>query len=299
MVEELKEYKWWGNAGEPPEHLKTKRQLSEMGLKPVSPVGVIHTNKYDCLLYDSTSDKSVRKKRKATPAQLAALEKGRKKQAFWADWKQWDRYEGFILADRAAAIQEARRILDNQDQYVVLDTETTGLGHRDQVIEIAIIDLNGKTLINTLVKPFEPFEITPGASAVHKIAPSMLKSAPTLSELRSQIEAMVDDKTILAYNTAFDGDMIRQSLQLEYPEQVFERASWLCLMELCAEFCGEWSDYHKSYRWQPLYGGNHRALGDAKAALDRLKDVAKAPIVYYPDWLIEQAKSVGVKLSKL
>ncbi|MEO0808665.1 MAG: 3'-5' exonuclease [Cyanobacteria bacterium J06643_4] len=280
MAEELKEYKWWVNDGAPPEHFKTKRQLSEMGLKPVSPVGVIHTNKYDCLLYDSSSDKSVRKKHKATPAQLAALEKGRKKQVFWAELRQWDRYEGFIYDDIAAAIQEARRILSNQDNYVVLDTETTGLGCRDQVVEIAIIDLTGKALIDTLVKPIEPVEMKPGASAVYKIAPSMLKSAPTLFDLRNQIEAMVEGKTILAYNSGFDIGMIRQSLKLEYSEKLFRCTSWLCLMELYAEFCGEWSNYHKSYRWQPLYGGNHRALDAAKAALARLKDMAKAPIVY-------------------
>lgn len=104
MSDTLKEYQWWGNEREPPKHLKTKRQLSKMELKPVSPVGVIHTKKYDCLLYDSTSDKSVRAKRKATPAQLAALEKGRKQQAFWAEFRQWDRYEGFIYADINAAI---------------------------------------------------------------------------------------------------------------------------------------------------------------------------------------------------
>ena len=299
MAEELKEYQWWGNDGAPPEHFKTKRQLSEMGLKPVSPVGVIHTTRYDCLLYDSTSDKSVRTKRKATPAQLAALEEGRKKQAFWAELRQWDRYEGFIYADIAAATEEARRILDSQDDYVVLDTETTGLGCRDQVVEIVIIDLTGKPLINSLVKPLEPFEMTPEASAVHNIKPSMLHSAPTLSELRSQIEQLVEDKTILAYNAGFDSSMIRLSLKLEYFEHTFKHVSWLCLMELYAEFCGEWSGYHKSYRWQPLYGGKHRALGDAKAALDRLQEMAKAHIVYYHDWLIEQAKSDGVKLSKL
>ncbi|MGB3299395.1 MAG: 3'-5' exonuclease [Phormidesmis sp.] len=265
-------------------------------MKPVLPVGVIHTNKYDCLLYDSTSDKSVRTKRKATPAQLAALEKGRKKQAFWADWRQWNEYEGFILADIAAATEKARRIVNSQDDYVVLDTETTGLGCRDQVIEIAVIDLSGKTLIDSLIKPSEPFEIAPDAARVHKIEPSMLEAAPTLTDLRSQIGKLVRNKTILAYNAVFDRSMIRQSLKLQPSDQAFERTSWLCLMEMYAEFCGEWSDYYKSYRWQPLYGGNHRALGDAIAALDRLGDMAEAPMVHYPDWLVEKAQSVGVKL---
>lgn len=49
----LEKYDWWGSRGkEPPSHLKTKRQLSELGLRPIKPVGIIETRKYDCLLYD-------------------------------------------------------------------------------------------------------------------------------------------------------------------------------------------------------------------------------------------------------
>jgi DNA polymerase-3 subunit epsilon len=53
------------------------------------------------------------------------------------------------------------------DRYsVVLDTETTGLGHDAEIIEIAIIcAFSGKTFINTLVKPRNP--IPPSATAIH------------------------------------------------------------------------------------------------------------------------------------
>jgi hypothetical protein len=32
----MKEYQWWGNENEPPEYLKTKKQLAEIGLVPVN-----------------------------------------------------------------------------------------------------------------------------------------------------------------------------------------------------------------------------------------------------------------------
>lgn len=49
----MQEYSWWGfGENEPPEHLKTKKQLSQMGKRPGNPVGVIRTPKYDCYLYD-------------------------------------------------------------------------------------------------------------------------------------------------------------------------------------------------------------------------------------------------------
>ncbi|MEG5176100.1 hypothetical protein [Microcoleus sp. B3-D7] len=49
---ELTKYSWWGESNEPPEHLKTKKQLGELGLSPLKPSGVIPTRKYDVLLYD-------------------------------------------------------------------------------------------------------------------------------------------------------------------------------------------------------------------------------------------------------
>lgn len=37
---------------------------------------------------------------------------------------------------------------------VYIDTETTGLdSYRDEILEIAIVDDNGKSLVNSLVKP--------------------------------------------------------------------------------------------------------------------------------------------------
>jgi hypothetical protein len=53
---EVQEYSWWGfDKNEPPAHLKTKKQLFQMRLKPGEPVGVIRTPKYDCYLYDPSN----------------------------------------------------------------------------------------------------------------------------------------------------------------------------------------------------------------------------------------------------
>jgi DNA polymerase-3 subunit epsilon len=44
-------------------------------------------------------------------------------------------------------------------------------------------------------------------------------------------------------------------------------------MEWHAQWAGDGSDYHESYRYHPLCGG-HRALEDCLAALDRIKRIA-------------------------
>jgi len=49
-MDKLDEYKWWGKPGEPPQNLKTKKQLAELGLSPLKAVGIIRAQKYDVLL---------------------------------------------------------------------------------------------------------------------------------------------------------------------------------------------------------------------------------------------------------
>lgn len=85
----LIEYSWWGfDENSPPNHLKTKKQLSELGLKPGVPVGVIKTPKYDCCLYDPVTCPP---KRPLTERQKIALEKKRlaKEQAELEKKRRW------------------------------------------------------------------------------------------------------------------------------------------------------------------------------------------------------------------
>ena len=53
--------------------------------------------------------------------------------------------------------------------WCTLDTETTGIGHGHQIVEIAVKDgLTGKVLLDTLVRPTR--DIDPKAQAVHGIS---------------------------------------------------------------------------------------------------------------------------------
>lgn len=58
-----------GNPANPPQNLKTKKQLAELGLSPLKAVGIIRAQKYDVLLYDPDNPESCRPKRKPTEKQ--------------------------------------------------------------------------------------------------------------------------------------------------------------------------------------------------------------------------------------
>lgn len=93
-------------------------------------------------------------------------------------------------------------------RIIIVDTETTGLDEKDQIVELAIITLvNGKqSNWHTLVKPTVP--VTVGARAAHHITDAMLADAPSVSEL--PLEKFKAD-FFVAHNAKFDLQMLAQS----------------------------------------------------------------------------------------
>ena len=268
-------YDWWGNSNAPPAHLKTKKQLAEIGLKPKNPVGVIHTTNYDLYLYDPENPDSATHKRKATEAQLKALAKGRETQRRKSYRHRWYMNCGRFIEDENSAIEWAREVLVNKDDWVLLDTETTGLDCAE-IVQIGIVDLDGKVVLDSLVKPTIP--VPPDVTHIHGIDDAMVEDAPTFPEVYPEIVSSLEGKKVLIYNADFDISILRYCRRLHELEPLKLRKRSDCLMEWYAQFCGDWHDYYQSYRWQPL-GGDHSAVGDCFAALAVLKDMAEAEII--------------------
>ena len=268
MVELIK-YSWWSEFNEPPEHLKTKKQLGELGLSPLKPSGVIETRKYDVLLYDINNPECCRPKRKVSQKQLETLAANRLKAKIKRDYQEWYRAVGFIEKDRVSAVLWAREQL-TQDDWTILDTETTGL-YDAQIVEIAIIDRTGQTLLDTFIKPTIP--IPPETTAIHGITDAMVATAPTFPEVYPRIDAALKDKRVLIYNSAFDIQILNYCCQLHSLPILKLAKRSDCLMEWVAQWAGNWSYYHKDYQYVPLNGG-HRALGDCMAAFELIKRMA-------------------------
>lgn len=149
---------------------------------------------------------------------------------------------------------------------LLLDTETTGL-HKAEIVDIAIIDVNGCPLVDTLIKPKK--SIPNSASRIHGITDEMVLASPTFPEVYQAIKQAIEGRLILIYNSAFDTEILAYNCQLHgLPEIEYQSE---CLMLAYAEYVGEWSDYWGGYRWQRLPSGNHRALGDCQAALKVLR----------------------------
>lgn len=144
---------------------------------------------------------------------------------------------------------------------IYLDTETTGIspGSGDAIVEVAIVNERGETLLNTLVNPLR--NIPWYATKVHGITDAMVAGAPTLEELMPTIRKVIKKQEVVIYNATFDVPF--------FPGHLSEAASIHCAMRRFAQYTGSrtWRklDFAAQCAGHVWTGAAHRALADTQA----------------------------------
>jgi len=174
---------------------------------------------------------------------------------------------------RHQAIAWAQGVLVDE-KAVILDTETTGLDDTAEIVEIAIINAQGQPLLNTLVKPKGKIPID--AYKIHGISSTTVKNASTWPDIDEHVTDIIRQASrVVIYNAGYDTRLMRQTRRLyNLPPLDVPARHYQCAMKRYAEFYGDWRGHQRGFRWQPLQGGNHRALGDCLATLDVIKTMA-------------------------
>ena len=172
------------------------------------------------------------------------------------------------------AINWASYVLQRGKKYVILDTETTGLGKTDEIVQLAVIAMDGSVLFNENIKPTKRKRMSREASEIHGLTMKILKDCPTFRDLRKPLKQAIGRRTIITYNAEFDERLVRQTRDLA--GGFFPRGIWDCAMLQYARFVGQWNHYYGNYRWHKLQGGDHTALGDCLATLDLIRTMAAA-----------------------
>ena len=153
------------------------------------------------------------------------------------------------LSARKEAILTAQKWIAQQPVYI--DTETTGTGPGDVIVEISIIDHAGNPLVDTLVRPVG--SISPEARAVHGISNEMVREARRWEEIWPEVEAALSNRAVGIYNADFDLRMLQQTHQKNWLRWTNPAGSqFFCIMKLYAQFYGEWNSRRGGYRWQSL-----------------------------------------------
>lgn len=180
----------------------------------------------------------------------------------------------WMRKDREEASNWARNVLADP-LAIILDTETTGVGDDAEIVQIAIIDVEGHILLDALVKPTQP--IPADSTRVHGISDADVADAPPFSEFYCRLcDILGSASRVVIYNASYDWRIFCQTCwvyRLTVPDVPLGILSD-CAMHWYAQWFGEWSDYHGSYWWQPLPSGDHRALGDCRATLRLIQEMA-------------------------
>jgi DNA polymerase-3 subunit epsilon len=176
--------------------------------------------------------------------------------------------------DREESIRWAQERLADY-RTIILDTETTGLSEDAEIVQIAVVDTQGNTLMNTLVKP--TISIPRDAESIHGISNAQVASAPTFDLVYRDLYRIVEGRTLLIYNADYDMRLIFQSLApygLTGTELITSFREIQCAMAWYSQWIGEWSEWFGNYKWQRLPAGDHSALGDCIATLKVLYQMA-------------------------
>ena len=165
------------------------------------------------------------------------------------------------------------------EKIIFFDTETTGITVSDEILSLAIVDQDGNTLFNELIRPSRKKK-WPDAARVNHITPDAVKNRPTFRFFRKQVQEIFDAADlVVGYNVDFDLGFIRNK-GIRYSGPVVD------VMEEFAPIYGEWSDYFENYKWQKLttcaryYGYD---WGDS-AAHDALADTLATRFCFYKVW---------------
>jgi DNA polymerase-3 subunit epsilon len=177
---------------------------------------------------------------------------------------------------RTSAIQRAQEYLAARPVY--LDTETTGLGNFDVIVEVCVLDYDGKTLVNTLVKPNRP--IPEDVVRIHGITNEMVREAPSWPEVWSVLQATLLGRPVGIYNAEFDLRMMAQTHRRHSMGWVYVDIRAFCIMKLYADYWGRggWQSLEAAGRQCRINLPNaHRALADTQLARAVLLHMAGEP----------------------
>lgn len=162
-----------------------------------------------------------------------------------------------------------KEYLENKNDYLILDTESTGLGENDKIIEIAIIDMEGKVLMNTLVYTDVP--IGAEANRVNGIKNEDLIGKPYFENILEELEKIIENKTLLIFNSEFDVRMLYQS---GFKKEIPIKSE--CLMNLYMNYLDSdrWIGLQRALEYEDInIVQDHRALGDCYCCLKLIKKI--------------------------
>lgn len=152
---------------------------------------------------------------------------------------------------------------------LVIDTETTGRSVTSEIIEVAICDLNGNMVYESLVRPTA--SVPRAAARIHGLTTEMLVNSPTWNEVWQDLLPLIACRTLIAWNASYDRRMVEfmtARYRLELPI-----IRWRCAMQYVKEQMKSrrGTTLSEACRHFGVEMGTHRAATDAVATAKLLQ----------------------------
>ncbi|MEW5826757.1 MAG: 3'-5' exonuclease [Candidatus Bipolaricaulota bacterium] len=144
-----------------------------------------------------------------------------------------------------APFDELARLLSRD--YVVLDTETTGLV-APELVSVAVVNRHGEEVLHRVVRPGRPIEDE--ASRVHGLTLGALADKPSFPAIAPVLREALCGHVIVVYNAEYDRRVLANTYR-RYRIPLPALETW-CAMEWFAHVAGEWNPSRRSYTWKPL-----------------------------------------------
>lgn len=178
---------------------------------------------------------------------------------------------------KKAASEWAKERLTDQNT-VIIDVESTGLLSRDpetEIVQISIINIQGRPLFSMLLKPNQPMQQE--VIDIHKITNEEIQHQPIFPQIAKIIAFILNNKHVVCYNADFDVKLLWHMFK-KYEQELPKIAGTSCCMDRFSEWTGEWSDKKQGFKWQKLpalaYGMSHDALTDCQSTLKVMQKMA-------------------------
>lgn len=163
-----------------------------------------------------------------------------------------------------------------KDEYVILDTETTGVDPKEsRIIDLSIIDMDGRVLFSSLLNPgvLLPEKIT----AITGLTDDDLVGHYTFHFIAPGIMSLLEHKKVICWNASFDKSMIFS----EFSRTAYKvDCDWICAMHLYhilkMDRKGKWPKLQAAMEAEGISKSQeHRALADCKDTLAVLKRISE------------------------
>lgn len=185
-----------------------------------------------------------------------------------------------------------------QRNTVIIDTETTGFGFDDVIVEISMIDMKGNVLFDSVINPMR--DIPDEAIAIHGISNMEASFGLLWIEAIGKIRQLCHQRNVVFYNKKYDKRLFDQTCKTFGCQTTDSwNSEFLCAMESYADFKKTPDPKRNGYKWHKLSSAAkqlgidvpenlHRALPDAQLTLEVIKKAHETLIQRHQNTLNNQ-----------